>query len=235
MNCEIMIDKFSGPLDLLLHLIKQSDMDVFEVKISEVTNQYLNYISKMENLNLNVDSEYITMAAELTYIKSRELLPHDDDDDEEDLREELINRLVEYQKYKEITETFKVFEKERQCYFTKNPSLLNEFRDDGINICNDISLDDLVKAFSKFCERKEFEKPLNTVVTKKEYSIRKRSDEILKKLKQKKKLEFEELFDVFTKGYVVVTFLSVLNLAKQGSLLISQNNNLEKIVITSKE
>ncbi len=134
MNCEIMIDKFSGPLDLLLHLIKQSDMDVFEVKISEVTNQYLNYISKMENLNLNVDSEYITMAAELTYIKSRELLPHDDDDEEEDLREELINRLVEYQKYKEITETFKVFEKERQCYFTKNPSLLNEFRDDGINI-----------------------------------------------------------------------------------------------------
>ncbi len=96
-------------------------------------------------------------------------------------------------------------------------------------------MDDLVKAFSKFCERKEFEKPLNTVVTKKEYSIRKRSDEILKKLKQKKKLEFEELFDVFTKGYVVVTFLSVLNLAKQGSLLISQNNNLEKIVITSKE
>ena len=234
MNYEITIDKFSGPLDLLLHLIKQSDVDIFDIKISEIANQYLDYISKMKKLNLNVDSEYITMAAELTYIKSRELLPHDDEEVEEDPKEELINRILEYQRYKEISETFKDFENERQNFFTKEPSLLSEFKDDEININEDISLDDLIKAFSKFCERKEFEKPLNTVVTKKEYSIRKRSKEILDKLKLKKKLEFDELFDVYTKDYVVVTFLSILNLAKRGNLLLSQDRNLDKIVITSK-
>ena len=234
MNYEITIDKFSGPLDLLVHLIKQSDVDIFDIKISEITNQYLDYISKMKNLNLNIDSEYITMAAELTYIKSRELLPHEEDDEEEDAKEELINRIIEYQKYKEISETFKKLEEERQEYFTKDPSFLKEFKDDKINISEDVSLDDLIKAFSKFCERKEFEKPLNTVVTKKEYSVHQRSREILSKLKQKKKLNFEELFDIYTKDYVVVTFLSILDLAKQGNLLIAQNHNLDKIVITSK-
>ena len=234
MNYEITIDKFSGPLDLLVHLIKQSDVDIFDIKISEITNQYLDYISKMEKLNLNIDSEYITMAAELTYIKSRELLPHEEQDEEEDAKEELINRIIEYQKYKEISETFKKLEEERQEYFTKDPSLLNEFKDDKINISEDISLEDLIKAFSKFCERKEFEKPLNTVITKKEYSVHQRSREIMNKLKKNKKLNFEELFEIYTKDYVVVTFLSILDLAKQGSLLISQDHNLDKIVIISK-
>lgn len=234
MNYEITIDKFSGPLDLLVHLIKQSDVDIFDIKISEIVNQYLSYISKMKQLNLNIDSEYITMAAELTYIKSRELLPHDEEDEEEDPKEELINRIIEYQKYKEISETFKKLEEERQEFFTKAPSLLKEYKTDKINLSEDVTLDDLIKAFSKFCERKEFEKPLNTVVTKKEYSVHKRSKEIMNKLMKKKKLEFEELFDIYTKDYVVVTFLSILDLAKQGSLLITQNHNLDKIVITSK-
>lgn len=234
MNYEITIDKFSGPLDLLLHLIKQSDVDIFDVKIADITGQYLDYVSKMKQLNLNVDSEYITMAAELTYLKSRELLPHDEEEEEEDPREELINRIIEYQRYKEISETFKKLEEERQNFFTKEPSLLNEFRSEKINISEDVSIDDLIKAFSRFCERKESEKPLNTVVTKKEYSIRKRSKEIMNKLKLKKKISFDELFDIYTRDYVVVTFLSVLNLAKQGNLLISQNRNLDEIIITSK-
>ncbi|MBR2833542.1 MAG: segregation/condensation protein A [Bacilli bacterium] len=234
MNYEITIDKFSGPLDLLLHLIKQADMNIFEIKISEITEQYLKYISHMKQLDLNVDSEYITMAAELTYIKSRELLPHDEDDEEEDPQEELINRIIEYQKYKEISETFKTLEEERKEYFTKSPSLLKEFKEDKINISEDISLEDLIKAFSKFCERKEFEKPLKTVITKKEYSVHKRSKEIMNKLKEKKQLEFEELFDIYRKDYVVVTFLSILDLAKQGGLVIKQANSSDKILIISK-
>ena len=188
----------------------------------------------MKQLDLNVDSEYITMAAELTYIKSRELLPHDEDDEEEDPQEELINRIIEYQKYKEISETFKTLEEERKEYFTKSPSLLKEFKEDKINISEDISLEDLIKAFSKFCERKEFEKPLKTVITKKEYSVHKRSKEIMNKLKEKKQLEFEELFDIYRKDYVVVTFLSILDLAKQGGLVIKQANSSDKILIISK-
>ena len=190
MNYKVTIDKFEGPLDLLLHLIKQAEVDIFDIKISDITNQYLLYISGMKELNLNIDSEYLTMAADLIEMKSRELLPHDEDDeDEEDPREELINRLVEYQKYKEICKTFKELEAERHEFFTKSPSLLDEYKVDGIRICDDVTLDDLINAFAKFQEKKSFEKPLNTVVTKKEYSVHVRSKEILKRLSVSKRME----------------------------------------------
>lgn len=236
MDYNVTIDKFEGPLDLLLHLIKQSEVDIFSIKISDITNQYLIYISKMEELNLNIDSEYLIMAADLIEMKSRELLPHDEEDEEEeDPRDELINRLVEYQKYKEITKEFKDLEYERHEIFTKAPTLLNEFKEEGIKVGSDISLNDLINAFLKFQEKKSFEKPLNTVVTKKEYSVRKRGKEILKKLSTNKKIIFEELFDVYTKNYVVVTFLAVLDLAKKGNIEIMQNHNLDKIFLIARD
>ena len=145
MDYKVTIDKFEGPLDLLLHLIKEADIDIFDIKVSDITNQYLMYISQMEELNLNVDSEYLVMAADLIEMKSRELLPRDEEteENEEDPREELINRLVEYQKYKEISKSFKELEEERQELFTKDPSLLEEFKDDSLKISEDISLEDL--------------------------------------------------------------------------------------------
>lgn len=235
MDYKVTIDKFEGPLDLLLHLIKQSEVDIFSIKISDITNQYLLYISKMEDLNLNVDSEYLTMAADLIEMKSRELLPHEEEDEEEENpREELINRLVEYQKYKEISKTFKELEYERHEVFTKSPTLLNEFRNEGIKVGMDITLNDLIDAFLKFQQKKSFEKPLNTVVTKKEYSVHVRSKEILKKLSINKKMNFDELFDIYTKNYVVVTFLSILDLAKKGNIGIEQSHNLDKIVLVAK-
>lgn len=234
MACTVTTLNFEGPLDLLLHLIKEAEMDIFEIKISEITEQYLNYITKMEELNLNIDSEYLTMAADLIEMKSRELLPHEKEEEEEDPREELINRLVEYQKYKEITNTFKELEQERNTYFSKNQSILEDLKDDKIKISEDISLDDLINAIIMLKEKKQLEKPLNTVVTKKEYSVHKRSKEILSKLKIKKQLYFEELFDVFTKDYIVVTFLSILDLAKKGNLEITQKNNLDRITITAR-
>ena len=232
MNYKVTIDEFEGPLDLLLHLIKESNIDIFDINVSEITNQYLLYISKMESLNLNVDSEYLTMAADLIEMKSKELLPHsEEEDEEEDPREELINRLIEYQKYKEISQTFKNLEEQRQELFTKNPSFLEEFKENKINISNEVTLDDLINAFARFQERQEFLKPLNTVVTKKEYSVRTRSKDIMKKLSKNKKMNFEDLFDVYTKDYVVVTFLSILDLAKAGNILLTQDHNLDKIVI----
>ena len=114
------VDKFEGPLDLLLHLIKQvkqDDINIFDINIAELTEKYLEYIESMKSLNLNVDSEYIVMAATLMEIKSRELLPHDEEEEEEDPKEELINRLQEYQKYKEIRGTFKEYALEaRKCF-----------------------------------------------------------------------------------------------------------------------
>ena len=223
-------------MDLLLHLIKEADIDIFDIKVSDITNQYLMYISQMEELNLNVDSEYLVMAADLIEMKSRELLPRDEEteENEEDPREELINRLVEYQKYKEVSQSFKELEEERQELFTKDPSLLEEFKDDSLKISEDISLEDLIKAFAKFKERKQFEKPLNTVVTKKEYSVHARSLEIMDRLTKNKQVDFEDLFEVFTKDYVVVTFLSILDLAKKGNLEIKQDHNLDKITLLAK-
>ena len=126
MDYKFTIDKFQGPLDLLLHLIKDADIDIFDINIAEITDQYLKYIENMETLNLNIDSEYLVMAAELIEMKSRELLPNEENDDsddyEEDPKEQLINRLIEYQKYKQVASEFKNLEEDRKLMYSKLPS-----------------------------------------------------------------------------------------------------------------
>lgn len=229
--------EFEGPLDLLLHLIKEANIDIFEIKISEITDQYLAYITKMEELDLNIDSEYLVMAADLIEMKSRELLPNNEEEneDEEDPKEALINRLIEYQKYKEITSEFKKLEEERSEFYSKLPSVLDEFKDDTLKVNEDLTLDDIIKAFANLKEKQILEKPLNTVVTKKEYSVNLRSKEILNKLKTKKQINFDELFETFTKDYVVVTFLSILDLAKKQNIIIKQDRNLGNITLLAKD
>lgn len=230
---------FQGPLDLLLHLIKEADIDIFDINIAEITNQYLSYIENMESLNLNVDSEYLVMAAELIEMKSKILLPYDDNSDteeeEDDSREILINRLIEYQKYKEVSQQFGLLEKQRMLRFSRASSELTGFKSDEVKIGDDISLEDLVKAFELFKKRKDLDKPLNTVVTKKEYSIHRRNGEIMNMLMKQKKVSFDELFNVWSKDYVVVTFLSILDLAKKGKINISQAHNLDNIILEVKE
>jgi len=229
--------EFEGPLDLLLHLIKEANIDIFEIKISEITDQYLAYITKMEELDLNIDSEYLVMAADLIEMKSRELLPknEEEDEEEEDPKEALINRLLEYQKYKEVTSELKKLEEERSEFYSKLPSVLDEFKDDTLKVHEDLTLDDIIKAFANLKEKQILEKPLNTVVTKKEYSVGLRSKEILNKLKTKKQINFDELFETFTKDYVVVTFLSILDLAKKQNITIKQDRNLGNITLLAKD
>ena len=107
---KLLIGDFEGPLDLLLHLIKKSKMEIFDIEISDITNKYLNYIKEMTDMNLDIASEYLVMAAELIEMKSRKLLPvkEDEEDTEEEINpeEELKRRLIEYKKYKESTEVF---------------------------------------------------------------------------------------------------------------------------------
>ena len=224
---------FEGPLDLLLHLIKTEDMDIFNINIADITDQYLKYIESLKSLDLNIDSEYLTIASELIHLKSRELLPHEKED-EEDPKVEFINRLVEYKKYKEISDIFKNMEEERKKNYGKLPSELEQFHSKNIEIDEDITLDDLITAFIKFNEKTELLKPLNTVVTKKEYSVHKRAKEIIKKINKYKKIKFEQLFEKREKSYVVVTFLAILNLAKDGKLNIYQDSELESIVLSNK-
>ncbi|MDD3452884.1 MAG: segregation/condensation protein A [Bacilli bacterium] len=238
MDYKIRINQFEGPMDLLLHLIKKSDIDIIEINIEQITNQYLEYIMAMKNLNLDIASEYLTMAAELIEIKSSLLLPNkeiNEDEYEEDPKENLIKRLIEYKKYKEITNNFKELEEERKQIYTKLPSNLDDYKDQN-KIVNfgEVDINALLEAFNKFLERKKEEKPIHTKITKKEYSVSARCKEIRNILKTKKKMNFEDLFEVITKDYVVVTFLSILDLAKKGELEIQQEDNFDKIVLSLK-
>ncbi len=239
MEYVVTIDNFDGPLDLLLHLIKKMDIDINEVSIEEITKQYLSYINTMKEMNLDIASEYLVMASELMEIKSLSLLPKshiEEDEYVEDPKETLIKRLIEYKRYKELVPSFQDLEDERKKEFTKSPSDLSEFKvvEEEVDL-GDLTLDDLMNAFQAFLKRKELEKPLNTKITKKEYSVKKRNNEIRDILKKKKKIEFEELFDIMSKDYIVVTFLSILDLARKQDLCIKQDDNFKKIYLSLRE
>lgn len=233
MHYEVKIDEFEGPLDLLLHLIKKSNIDIYDISLEEITNQYLDYIKEMKELNLDIASEYLVMASELLEYKSKSLLPkkeNSEDEYEEDPKEILINRLIEYKKYKEITSEFKDLESNRNDIYTKIPSNYNDYSDNVINN-DDVTVDDLIEAFKKFVERKEFEKPLNTKITTKELNVSDRIVSIRNLLKKNKCINFIDLFDIRTKEYVVVTFLSILEMSKDKEIIIEQDSNFENIVI----
>lgn len=235
MHYEVKINEFEGPLDLLLHLIKKSNIDIYDISLVEITNQYLDYINKMEELNLDIASEYLVLASELLQYKSSMLLPKKEetpDDYEEDFKSELIKKLVDYKKYKEVCETFKVLEENRSNFYTKTPSDISLYSEKSLNNDN-VTVDDLIDAFKKFMERREFEKPLNTKITTKELSVSDRVVEIRNILRNKKSVNFMELFTRRDKSYVVVTFLSILEMAKDLEISIEQDNNFNDIIIKS--
>ena len=236
---KFVINDFEGPLDLLLHLIKTSKMDIYDISIEEITKQYLDFIKNMKELNLDIASEYLVMASELIEMKSKLLLPNnkemDEDTYEEDPKEALINRLLEYKKYKDMIDTFKDLEKERKEIFTKEPINLSMYQDNDIKNDGEITLEDLINALNGFLKRKEEEKPRETKITKKELSVTQRTNQIRNILRNKKKVSFFDLFETTTKEYVIVTFLSILEMAKHGEISIIQENNMDNIIINSKE
>ena len=231
MDYTLTIENFEGPLDLLLHLIKESKMDIFDLKIEDITKQYLDYIHKMEEMNLNVASSYLVMSAELLEIKSKMLLPkhEDDEEEEEDPREDLVNRLIEYQKYKELTSDFKDLENNRKQIITKLPENIKEYSDNIVNN-GDVTLNDLIDAFQKFLEREKEKQPIHTKVTTKELSVEKRRSNIRKILSIKKRVNFIELFETINKEYVIVTFLAILEMAKDNEIRLYQDKNFDNII-----
>ena len=234
MKFDFVIDDFEGPLDLLLHLVKENKMDLFNIRLEVIIDEYLEFINKMEEMNLNVASSYLVMASELIELKSKKLLPRNEEEtsEEDEISEEkLINRLIEYQKYKDLTSDFKKLEEERKEIFTTLPKNLKEYSDEtGVIPNSDITLEDLVDAFKKFLERKELEKPLTTKVTKKEISVEERERDVKKILKKKKKVNFLELFDVVTKEYVVVTFLTILEMCRKNEIRLTQDDMFGEIM-----
>ena len=231
MEYKFKINNFEGPLDLLLHLIKESEMEITNIEIVKLTDQYLKFINDMKDMNLDIASEYLVMASELAYLKSKSLLPIKDEEKEEyeEAKEDLINRLIEFKQYKEISSKFQYLEEKRKDIFTKAPSSLKEYSDSKTMIGDGITLENLLEAFQKFLERKQSSEPLLTKITTKEFSVDDRISEIRSLFKTKERLEFFELFDNFSKPYVVVTFLSILEMAKNNELIITQENNFDKI------
>ena len=231
MDYTLKINDFEGPLDLLLHLIKEAKMSVFDFSVEEIIKSYLDYINKMQEINLTIASSYLVMASELIEIKSRMLLPRQpEEEDEEDPKENLINRLVEYQKYKELTNDFKKLELERKDIYTKLPSDFNEYKQDKIELVSDVSVDDLIDAFKKFLERQKDNIVLETKVTKKGISIEQRRAEIKNIIFKRRKVNFFELFDVLTREYLVVTFLAILEMTRKREINIKQENNFDEII-----
>ena len=228
---EFRVDGFEGPLDLLLHLIKENKMDIFDIEINLITEQYLKYINNMEKVNLEI-SEYLVLASELIEIKAKMLLPKKKQEmeiEEEDPREELVNKLLEYQAYKEISKDLKEKEELRSEIYTKAPEKYSNYQEEETTFEGG-SVDLLIDAFKKFLIRKEEEKPLNTKVTKKGITVSSRRYEIKNLLKEKGKVNFYQMFTVPTKEYIVVTFLAILEMAKNKELIIHQEGIYDEII-----
>ena len=233
MDMEFRINDFEGPLDLLLHLIKESKMDIMNIEIELITKQYMDFLDKQEKMNLEISSEYLVLASELLEIKSRLLIPNnknEEEDAEEDPREELVNRLLEYQAYKDITKLLQEKELLRKDIYTKAPENIKNYVDEDNEIHADVTLDDLVNALQKYYQRKIDNKPLKTKVTVNEISVSSRRHDIKNVLREKKRVSFFELFPVASKDYVVATFLAILEMAKSKELRITQNETFDDII-----
>lgn len=237
MNYNFHINDFEGPLDLLLHLVKQSKMNIYEINISEIINQYLDIINNFESLNIDIASSYLVMAAELVNLKARLLVNRPDEEvsSEEEFsinsEEDLRNKLIEYEEIKNITNTFKNLEEKRSEVYTKVPENLKVYSKDNKLIKGLFTTDDLYQALLEYQKRAKFLKPLNTKITKKELSIEDRINSIKKLIKVNKKLEFFSLFDIVNREYIVVTFLAILQMSKNKELKIFQENSYSPIIV----
>lgn len=231
------INDFNGPLDLLLHLIKANKMDIYDIDIAVITKEYLNFINNNNDLSIDAYSEYLVMASELIHLKSKLLINKDSDLEEDDVlyeinsEDELRERLLEYQKIKEKADDFRVLEEKRSNVFTKMPMNLNEFREKDTTINGDVTLADLLKAFEEFLKRQKMKEPVNTTITKKELSVEDRVKSIRNIVKIRGKVNFLDLFEEVSKPYVIVTFLSILDMSKNKEIIITQDKNFGQIYI----
>lgn len=228
---DISLDNFQGPMDLLLHLIKKKKMNILDIKLEVIIDEYLEYIRKCENLNLNIASSYLVMSTELLEIKSRMLLPSNNELEPDEIDEvtNLKNRLIEYEKYKNMVSLFKEYEESRREFKTKSPTNILEYKEDKV-IHSSLNVDVLKKAYEELLKRIEDDKPTQTKVTKKELSVEDTIVDIRNKFKLNKRMNFLDLFDKYEKSYVVVTFLAILEMSSKKEIKIIQDNNFDNIV-----
>ena len=231
----IKINDFDGPLDLLWHLIKAHKMDIYDINIEKITKEYLSYINEHKELTIDGASEYLVMASEIIHLKSKLLLNKNDEEEDAEYEinteDDLRNRLIEYEKLKAAADRLVELEDKRKEVLTKLPSNLSEYADKSVKLSSDITLDDLLKAFEGYLNRKKLDEPVNKAVTKRELSVEDRCLSIKSYLHNRGKINFLDLFDEVDKPYVIVTFLGILNLVKSREAVISQEYNFGDIFI----
>ncbi len=223
MSYEVKLDIFEGPLDLLLYLIKKEEINIYDIPISYITEQYLHYLDVMKMLDVNIAGEYLVMAATLMQIKSRMLLPKvkDDDEEVEDPRKELVDQLLEYQKFKEAAGYLRERESERQEWFTRlhHPEIEDVFEEGEFVLTNNVF--DLLTAFSRALKNVPEDVVHEIIVDN--YTVEDKMHELLHLLLENKYVRVNALFhQVKSRLELVAIFLAVLELVRLGEVLIRQ-------------
>ena len=209
---QVFLDAFEGPLDLLLYLIRKQNLDILDIPIADITQQYVDYINLMKELELELAGEYLLMAAMLAEIKSRLLLPiFEEIEDEEDPRAELVRRLLEYERYRKVSEEINELDRvERDIY----PSSVETAQFEQPLVLPDIELKELVISFQEVLKKAEMFSTLH--LTKEPLSVKERMIKILEKIENEDFVRFEDLFDLKEQKIgLVVTFLAILELMKE--------------------
>lgn len=231
LNYKVKLENFEGPLDLLLHLIKEAKMDITDIKLSEITDQYMKYLNQVDELDMEKASEFIEMAATLLEIKSKKLLPRLDDfvPEEEDSEQRLIRQIEEYKIFKEASENLKTFENINRLYKEPEPSA-NKCK----IVIKDMVLDNLLDAFANLLHKVRTKtqdiEPKNIV--KDRFTVAEKIASIKDSVMIKEKIKFSELIDEnITRSEVINVFLAILELLKLQTISIVQNNIFEEIEI----
>jgi segregation and condensation protein A len=232
-RCKLEI--FEGPLDLLLHLLKEHKMDIYDIPISEITRQYMESLALMKELNLELVGEYLVMAAELAHIKSKTLLPTPKTDDEwddgggEDPRAELMRRLREYQRYRDAAFELRMKEHDQQQIFVRGGQIEVEQGSEEKELV-EVTVFDLFKAYQKILDTKSFEKDYEIEISV--ISVTDRIEHIMEILNSVESVTFDSLFTVLnSKHEIIVTFLAILELMRLKLLSIQQTHHFETIRI----
>ena len=240
MKIDVKLEVFEGPLDLLLHLIEKNKVNIYDIPIVEITNQYMEYIQEMErSTSMESMSEFLVMAATLLKIKSRMLLPKEEKEEEEDPREELVQRLVEYKMCRYAAGELKDMSVDAEKVFYKPETIPKEIREyeepiRPSEIVGDVTLEKLNQVFQMVMRRKkDREDPVRSrfgKIEKEKYKVEDRMRDIRRQIQGLRRINFCTLLDIQpTKEMVIVTFLAVLELMKVGQVTVSQESNFGEI------
>jgi segregation and condensation protein A len=224
----IKIPVFEGPLDLLLHLIRENKIDIYDIPIALITHQYLQYIKMMKELNLDIAGEFLVMAATLIHIKSRMLLPPDEEapEEQEDPRRELVQRLLEYEAYKEAALGLRKREDEWTRVFQREPLSDSDEEDEAIYL-SDVNLFDLLEAFKKILDTAP---PEVATITKETLTVKDKMFLIMEMLEGQETIRFEDIFkNGITRTQLIVTFIALLELIRLGLIRAHQEKEFGNI------